>query len=148
MTGSALAAATALDNNKAADNPLYSFWKGQEGKSVRFNRSELISGGAPIAGVRPAVTSLVTYALSEFTTKQAVVEVITDENALGNIPVLGSSIDFVLVETLTIPAKLMPEDPGFPKVVGSEELKINDKTPTPQIPRLKWAAMGRDCAAK
>jgi inhibitor of cysteine peptidase len=136
LTGSALAAATAPDNNKAADNPLYGFWKGQEGGTVLFKRSELISGGAPVAGVKPAVTSYALYSLSEFTAKQVVVKVTTiSEIVVSRTTLSSSSVDFVTIspetdasETLTIPAKLMPDDPAFPKATGAEDLKIFGRT--------------------
>jgi hypothetical protein len=103
---------------QAAANPLYGAWKGQEGKSVTFNRSEQISGGAPIrgGGSRPASTSRVEFALSEFTAEHAVIKVTAQSPAAG------------AEKTLTIPASLKPDDPAFPKAAGTEDLKIGDKT--------------------
>jgi inhibitor of cysteine peptidase len=127
LAASALAAVIASDN-QAVTNPLYGYWKGQEGKAVTFKRSELISGGAPLAGVRPAIISSTRYTLSEFTAKQAVIQVTNDEHALENIPFMGSTVDAIALETLNIPAKLMPDDPALPKAAGAENLKIGDRT--------------------
>ena len=116
--GSGGAAVEAAKAGEAAANPLYSVWKGQEGKTVTFNRSEEISGGAPIigGGGTPAASSRVQFALSEFTAERAVIKVTNPGMANG------------AAETLTIPAKLMPDDPAFPKEAGSEDLKFGDKT--------------------
>ena len=102
---------------QAAANPLYGAWKGQEGKSVTFNRSEQISGGSPIrgGGSRPASTSRVEFALSEITAEKAVIKVTARSPA-------GAE------KTLTIPASLKLDDPAFPKAAGTEDLKIGDKT--------------------
>jgi inhibitor of cysteine peptidase len=129
LTASALPAVITSDSQAVA-NPLCNAWKGQEGKSVEFKRSELISGGAPIAGAKPAITSSTRYTLSEFTPKQAVIQVITgSEDAVGVLPSLSDSpMKFVEVETLAIPAKLMPDDPALPKAAGTENLRIGDKT--------------------
>jgi hypothetical protein len=35
-------------------------------------------------------------------------------SAFGILPSSAGSMEFVYVETLTIPAKLMPDDPAFP----------------------------------
>ncbi len=107
-------AATAPDTNQGVANPLYNVWKGQEGKTVTFNRSEQISGGAPVGGARPANISTVQFALAEFTAEQAVIKITTAPN--------------VPAENLTIPAKFMANDPAFPKAAGTEDLKIGDKT--------------------
>jgi len=118
----------------AAPNPLYAAWKGQEGKTVTFNRTERISGGAPIrgGGDRAAFTNSVQFTLVEFSAAQATIKV-----AAPNQP----------EQTLTIAAKLMPDDPAFPKSAGAEELKIGGKT----YPCVKYtysttskAEMGRD----
>jgi hypothetical protein len=103
---------TAADSS--AVNPLYAAWKGQEGKSVKFNRAETISGGAPIPGAnaRPPSASQVTYTLSEITAERAVVKVVSDPNSPA--------------ELLTIPAKLAPEDTSTPKAAGKEDVKIGD----------------------
>lgn len=101
---------------QTAANPLYSAWKGQEGKTVTFSRTESISGGAPArgGGARAASTNSVQFALSEITAEQATIKV---------TPGSGQP-----AETLVIPAKLGAGDPAFPKSAGSEEVKIGDKT--------------------
>jgi hypothetical protein len=100
----------------AAANPLYAPWKGQEGRTVTFTRTERISGGAPIpgGGERAASSNSVQFTLSEFSAGQAVIKVVT----APNLP----------AETLAIPATLMADDPAFPKSAGGEELKIGGKT--------------------
>ena len=110
------AAATAPANNRAVDNPLYAAWKGQEGKTLAFNRSEQISGGAPTPGLaaRPPSTSSVQFALADFTADHAVIKVTTPANSAG--------------ESLTIPAQFSPDDPALPKSAGTENLKIGDQT--------------------
>jgi hypothetical protein len=102
----------------AAVNPLYSAWKGQEGKTVTFTRTEAISGGAPIpgGGTRSVTTSTATYTFSEISADQAIIKVQRDANRP--------------VETLKIPAKVAANDPAFPKAAGKENLKIGDKTYT------------------
>ena len=99
-------------------NPLYSAWKGQQGKTVTFNRTESISGGAPMpgGGNRSTSSKSVQFALSDFTADQAAIKVTTDPGQPA--------------ETLVIPAKLMPNYPACPKSAGSEKLKIGDKTYT------------------
>lgn len=100
----------------AVANPLYAAWKGQEGKTVTFNRTESMSGGAPVSGlgsrVLPAKT--VQFTLAEFTADQGIIKFVTDTNQPA--------------DTLIIPAKLMPDDPTLPKPAGTEELKIGGKT--------------------
>jgi RNA polymerase sigma factor (sigma-70 family) len=95
-------------------NPLYLAWKGQEGKTITFNRTESISGGAPVGGARPASSSPVQFTLSDFSPDQATIKVATGPNQPA--------------ETLILPARLMPEDPALPKSAGTEELKLGDKT--------------------
>ncbi len=104
---------------EALANPLYAAWKGQEEKTATFNRTEQISGGAPVPGgnARPATNSTVQFKLSEFTPDQAVIKVATSTAPAESL-------------TLVEPAKLMPDDPAFPKPAGKEELKIGDKTYT------------------
>jgi hypothetical protein len=101
---------------EAAANPLYAAWKGQEGKTATFSRTERISGGAPIpgGGARAATTQTVVFSLSKITADQAEITVTTDANTTA--------------ETLAIPAKLTADDPAYPKPAGTEELKIGDKT--------------------
>ena len=100
----------------ALANPLYAAWKGMEGRAVTFNRTESMSGGAPVAGLgsRELPAKTVRFTLAELTADQATVKVITDPNQPA--------------ETLIISANLMPEDPTLPKPAGTEELKIGDKT--------------------
>jgi hypothetical protein len=95
-------------------NPLYQAWKGQEGKTVTFSRTESINGGAPVGGARPTSSSSVQFTLSDFSPSQAAIKVATDPNQPA--------------ETLIIPARLMPDDPALPKSAGTEELKLGDKT--------------------
>jgi hypothetical protein len=100
-------------------NPLYTAWKGQQGKTVTFNRAESISGGAPMpggSGSRTLPSTSVQFMLSDFSADQATVKVTTGPGKPA--------------ETLVIPAKLAPGDPAFPKPAGTEELKIGDKTYT------------------
>jgi hypothetical protein len=115
VLGPALAAQNAAPAATAAPNPLYAAWKGQEGKTVTFNRTERISGGAPIpgGGDRAASTNSVQFTLVEFSAAQAAIKV-----AAPNQP----------AQTLAIAAKLMPDDPALPKSAGAEELKIGGKT--------------------
>jgi hypothetical protein len=109
--------AEAAEVGEAVANPLYTAWKGQEGKSVTYNRSLLISGGAPIpGGQRKPTSSSVRFVLSQFTAENALIKVAT-------LPLVeGES------KTLAIPAKLTPDDPSLPKLAGTEDLKIGDKT--------------------
>lgn len=102
-----------------AANPLYATWKGQEGKTVTFNRTESISGGAPIpgnSGSRAVPSKSIQFTLAKFSTDQAEIKVITDGNQTAG--------------TLVIPSKLMPDDPTLPKPNGTEELTIGGKTYT------------------
>ena len=96
-------------------NPLYAPWKGQEGRAVTFNRTESISGGAPMpgGGSRTLPSKSVQFKLAEFSADQATIKITTD----ANLP----------AETLIIPAKLMPDDPALAKSAGTEELKIEGK---------------------
>lgn len=99
---------------EAVANPLYNLWKGQEGKSATFQRSETISGGAPVAGgFGQTSLNTVTYGCEKFTDEQAVIAV-----KLGEAP----------AQALNIAAKMMADDPGYPKPAGKEELKIGEKT--------------------
>jgi hypothetical protein len=101
----------------AQANPLYAAWKGQDGRTVTFNRTERMSGGAPMRGGgdgRTSPASSVQFTLSEFSAAQATIKVAANPNQPA--------------ETLVIPAILMPDDPAFPKSAGTEELKIGDKT--------------------
>jgi hypothetical protein len=110
-------AAEATKVGKAVANPLYSAWKGQEGKTVTFNRSLQISGGAPIpGGQRKPISSQVQFALSESTAERAVIKV-------TNLPAADGA-----AETLTISANLMPDDPAYPKAAGTEDIKIGNMT--------------------
>ena len=98
-------------------NPLYSAWKGQEGRTATFNRTESRSGGAPMRGGgdgRTAPASSVQFTLSEISAAQATIKVAANPDQPA--------------ETLVISAKLMPDDPAFPKSAGTEDLKIGDKT--------------------
>ncbi len=110
-------AAEAAKAGKAVVNPLYTAWKGKEGKTVTFNRSVQISGGAPMPGnQRKPISSQIQFALSEYTAEQALIKVTTLPAAAG------------AEKTLTIPAKLMADDPALPKEAGTEDLHIGDKT--------------------
>ena len=98
-------------------NPLYAAWKGQEGKTATFNRTESISGGAPTpgdGGSRALPSRSIQFTLATISADQAEIKVVTDGNQAA--------------ETFIIPAKLMPGDPAFPKPDGAEELKIGGKT--------------------
>jgi hypothetical protein len=98
-------------------NPLYAAWKGQDGKTVTFNRTESISGGAPIpgdAGSRALPSKSVQFSLAKFSADQAEIKVIADANQAA--------------ETIVIPAKLLPDDPTLPKPDGTEDLTIGGKT--------------------
>jgi hypothetical protein len=101
---------------EGAANPLYAAWKGQEGKTVTFNRTESISGGAPIrgGGARSASSNTVQFALLEFSPAKATIVV----TANPDLP----------AETLVIPAAVAPGDPAFPKPAGAEQLTIGGKT--------------------
>jgi hypothetical protein len=96
-------------------NPLYAAWKGQEGKTAAFNRTERISGGAPIrgGGERAASSNSVQFTLLEFSAAQATVKV-----TASNQP----------EQTLAIAATLATDDPAFPKSAGTEDLQIGGKT--------------------
>jgi hypothetical protein len=100
---------------KVAANPLYLAWKGQEGKKVTFNRTERISGGAPVpgGGDRAASSTTVQFALAQFSAGQATITVTT-----SNQP----------PQTLVIPATLASNDLAFTLTAGSEKLKIGGKT--------------------
>jgi hypothetical protein len=100
----------------SAINPLFAAWKGQEGKTVVFARTETISGGAPIpgGGARSTTTSTAKYALSEITAEHAIIKVTRDPTAP--------------TETVTIPARMAADDPTFPKATGKEDLKIGEKS--------------------
>ena len=115
-----------------APNPLYDAWQGQEKKTVTFDRQETISGGAPVGGQRPARHSTVSETCTQLTDAEAVIQIAQD-----NQP----------AQTLTIPAKVSPDDPAFPKAAGTEDIKIGDKTYTCKkytyYTRSK-AEMGRD----
>jgi hypothetical protein len=110
-------AAEAANAGKAVANPLYSAWKGQQGKTVTFDRSVQISGGAPMRGVqRKPISSQIQFALFEYTAEQALIKVTT-------LPAAGGA-----EKTLTISAKLMADDPAFPKEAGTQDLHIGEKT--------------------
>jgi hypothetical protein len=103
---------------EAVANPLYAPWKGQEGKTVTFNRTIQQYGGAPNPGGKeapPPASNPVQFTLSQFTPDQAVIK-------FANPKAPDESV------TLIVPAKLMPDDPALPKADGAEELKIGDKT--------------------
>jgi hypothetical protein len=114
----------AADRTASADeaslmvaNPLYLAWKGQEGKTVIFNRAESISGGASMPGggsSRESPSIRVEFTLSDYSAEQAALKVTTGTNHQA--------------ETLIIPARLLPGDPSLPKFAGKEELKIGGKT--------------------
>jgi hypothetical protein len=97
----------AADHNPMRDNPLYHTWPGKAGIKVLFARTERISGGFPTTEVQ-ASKSTVTYKLSKVTPTELTIEVGKD--------------------SYTIPAQISPDAPGFPKLTGSAEVKIGDKT--------------------
>jgi len=97
-------------------NPLYIAWKGQEkGRTVTYNRTLTISGGAPPGSAYTYPSALMKFTLSNFSAEQATIKVTTPDFKLNP-------------QTFVIPAKLMPDDPALPKFVGAEELKIGGKT--------------------
>jgi hypothetical protein len=98
-------------------NPLYEAWRGLEGKTIAFNRTESLGGGAPVpgdGGSRALPSKSIRFTLAKFSADQAAIKVIADAHQAE--------------ETLVIPAKLMPEDPTLPKPDGTGELTIGGKT--------------------
>jgi hypothetical protein len=101
-------ASPADDHNPVRDNLLYQAWPATEGVQVRFARTERISGGIPTAESEVRMfKSTVTYKLYKVTPTELTITVGDD--------------------SFTIPAKIAPDAPGFPKLAGSEDVKIGDK---------------------
>jgi hypothetical protein len=94
-------------------NPLYDAWKNQEKKTVTFTREETISGGAPMPGRRAPTTTTISETCTQVTDAEATIAI-----TQGDKP----------AEILKIPAKISPDDPGSPKLVGTEDIKIGDTT--------------------
>ena len=100
-------AAPAADHQPMQDNPLYQAWPAKEGIQVRFARTEHISGGIPMSGGSMS-RSTATYKLSKTTPAELTI-------AVGE-------------DSFTIPAKIAPDAPGFPKLTGTADVKIGGKT--------------------
>ncbi len=119
---------SAIDSE--ADNPLFHFWPSQVGTIVQFNRTTRISGGIP--GMDDQVfKSMVTYKISNLTPTDLTIEV-SEGNRIDNF---------------TIPARMDPESPSFPKFVKAEDVNLGEKTYSCKVYRYQTsssAEVGRD----
>ena len=116
----------AADSKPEADNPLYHAWPSVAGTKVQFARTTRISGGVPAAKDQVS-RSTVTYKLSKVTPTELTIDVGKD--------------------VFTIPAKITPGTPGFPKLTGTEDVKIGEKTYSCKVYRYTTrsaAEAGRD----
>ena len=119
---------SAIDSE--ADNPLFHFWPSHAGTIVQFDRTTRISGGVP--GMDDQVfKSMVTYKISNLTPTDLTIEV-SGDNRMDNF---------------TIPARMDPESPSFPKFIKTEDVNLGEKTYSCKVYRYQTtssAEVGRD----